>query len=135
MVEELARVWLVGALLRIGDALTKFDYFDHAPELELLYHLRNGVAHGNVFRFTDGGKKRLKKYPEAHNRLAWLTSDTKKEFEIALNLQGKRVLFDFMGPADVIDLLKSVGLYLIRMGNGDPLRPEARHARKKTQGA
>lgn len=120
--EELARVWLVGALLRIGDALNTKDYFDHAPELELVYHLRNGVAHGNVFRFTKSGKDRLARYP-AHNRLAWIKSDANTEFKIHVNLQGQRVLFDFMGPADVVDLLKSVGLYLIRMGNGDPLRP------------
>jgi hypothetical protein len=50
-------------------------------------------------------------------------SDTKRVFEVTPNLQGQPVLFDFMGPADVVDLLKSVGLYLIRMGNGDPLRP------------
>jgi hypothetical protein len=47
--EEFPRVWLTGALLAVGDALKDNDYFDHAPELELVYHLRNGVAHGNRF--------------------------------------------------------------------------------------
>jgi hypothetical protein len=52
IVDGLARIWLEGALLRIGDALAQPQnhYFDHAPELELLYHLRNGVAYGNVFK-------------------------------------------------------------------------------------
>jgi hypothetical protein len=122
MVDDLERVWLVGALLTLGDALQANDYFDHAPELELLYHLRNGVAHGNLFHLTDSGRRRLTRYP-AHNRLAWVRSDSKAEFEITPNQQGQPVLFDFMGPGDVLDLLMSVGLYLIRTGNGDPLRP------------
>jgi hypothetical protein len=115
----LDRLWLVGALLTIGDALAKHSYFDHAPELELLRHLRNGVAHGNTFRIN---LKLLAKFP-AHNRLAWVRSDSKAEFEITPNLQNQPVLFDFMGPGDIIHLLMSVGLYLIRMGNGDALRP------------
>jgi hypothetical protein len=122
MIDDLPRAWLVRALLTIGDALSRHDYFDHAPELALLYHMRNGVGHGNVFRFSNPGKRRLANHP-AHNRLAWIKSDTNNEFEITLNLKGQPVLFDFMGPADVVDLLKSVGLYLIRIGNGDPLRP------------
>jgi hypothetical protein len=124
MVDDLARVWLVGALLTVGDALTNQSYFDHAPELELLRHLRNGVAHGNVFRITD--LQRLNQFP-AHNRLACIKSDTNFVFEITPNVQGQPVLFDFMGPADVVDLLRSVALYLIRMGNGEPLRPMKRN--------
>lgn len=119
---ELSKVWLVGSLLAVGDGLSRHKYFDHAPELELLYHLRNGLAHGNRFHFTKSGLERLKKYP-AHNKLAWVKSDTKFEFNISANLAGKTVLFDFMGAGDVLDLLQSVALYLIRMGNGDPLRP------------
>jgi hypothetical protein len=120
MVDDLARVWLVGALLTIGDALADHSYFDRAPELELLRHLRNGIAHGNAFRIDN--PQNLTKFP-AHNRLAWIRSNTGAEFEITSSLQGKPVLFDFMGPGDVLDLLSSVSLYLIRMGNGDPLRP------------
>jgi hypothetical protein len=44
MFDDLNRLWLVGALLAVGDALSRHGYFDHAPELELLRHLRNGVA-------------------------------------------------------------------------------------------
>ena len=53
MVEELGRVWLVGALLRTGDALQRHHYFNRAPELELLRHLRNGVARRNVFKIDN----------------------------------------------------------------------------------
>lgn len=117
---ELERVWLAGSLLKLGDVLAQHRYFDRAPELELLRHLRNGIAHGNRFRIDNPAN--LAKYP-AHNREAWVKSDSKAVFEITPGLQGKSVLFDFMGAGDVLDLLMSVGLYLIRMGNGDPLRP------------
>jgi len=80
--EEFPRIWLTGSLLRVGDALRDNDYFDHAPELELIYHLRNGVAHGNRFKITN--LVRLKKHP-AHNRDG--------HFEITPERKGK-VLFD-----------------------------------------
>ena len=117
---ELARVWITGSLLRIGDVLARNDYFDRAPELELLRHLRNGIAHGNRFRIDN--PPNLGKFP-AHNRNAWVMSDAKAVFEITPCLQGHPVLFDFMEAGDVLDLLMSIGLYLVRMGNGDPLRP------------
>jgi len=118
--EDFQRVWLVGSLLTVGDRLSQHAYFDKAPELELVRHLRNGVAHGNKFRINDPA--RLAKFP-AHNREAWVRSDLKTVFEISPALQGHPVLFDFMDAGDVLDILMSVGLYLVRMGNGDPLRP------------
>jgi hypothetical protein len=59
----------------------------------------------------------------AHNRLALVRSDSKAEFEIAPDLQNQPVLFDFVEPGDILHLLWSVHLCLVRMGNGDPLRP------------
>jgi len=117
---ELPRVWLAGSLLAVGDALARQSYFDRAPELELLRHLRNGIAHGNRFDIRE--RQKLNKFP-AHNRLAWIRGDNKSVFEITAALDGQPVLFDYLGAGDVLDLLMSVGLYLIRMGNGDPLRP------------
>ena len=108
MVDDLARAWLVGSLLAVGDALAERDYLDHAPVLELLYHLRNGIAHGNKFNIDKGGLKRLKNYP-AHNKMAKVKI---AEFEISESLNGKPVLFDFMGPGDVLDLLQSIEIYL-----------------------
>jgi hypothetical protein len=63
IVEELPRVWLKGALLTVGDALNDLQpkYLNKAPILEMVYHLRNGVAHGNVFHFLDSGRDRLHK--------------------------------------------------------------------------
>jgi hypothetical protein len=105
------RTWAVGALLMLGDELVQHDYFDHAPVLELVYHLRNGVAHGNRFNLTESGKKRLNKYP-AHNGSAAVRSPTGTVFDVTAALNGQPVLFDFIGPADIIDVLQSVEMHL-----------------------
>jgi hypothetical protein len=105
---ELPRVWLTGSLLALGDALKEHHYFDRAPALELVYHLRNGIAHGNRFNFTAPGLDRLTKYP-AHNRDACFR---KVICEIAPALNGQVILFAFMGAGDVLDLLSSVGAHL-----------------------
>ncbi|TDG01915.1 hypothetical protein E1N52_42505 [Paraburkholderia guartelaensis] len=104
------RTWAMGALLMLGDELGAHDYFDHAPILELVYHLRNGVAHGNRFNITYSGKRRLARH-DAHNRQAAVKSPLGTVYEITHALTGP-VLFDFIGAADVIDLLQSVELYL-----------------------
>ncbi len=107
---EVLRSWALGAVLTLGDELKANRYFDRAPLLELVYHLRNGVAHGNHFNITEEGRKRLVKHP-AHNRDAAVKSPTGIIFEVNPSLSG-RVLFDFMGPADVIDLLQAVEVHL-----------------------
>jgi hypothetical protein len=103
--EEFPRIWLTGSLLAVGDALKENGYFDRSPELELVRHLRNGVAHGNRFdiRYPD----ELTKYP-AHNRAGYRHSI----FEITPALDGQPVLFDFMEAGDVLDLLFSVAQHL-----------------------
>ena len=65
--ERFLRTWAAGALLMLGDKLSKHSYFDHAPILEMVYHLRNGIAHGNQFNIDDRGRRRLRKHA-AHNR-------------------------------------------------------------------
>jgi hypothetical protein len=107
---EVLRTYAIGALLTLGDELSAHDYFDRAPLLELVYHLRNGVAHGNRFNLTDRGRRRLARHP-AHNQTAAVKSPVGTVYEIAPTLAGP-VLFDFMGAADVIDLLQSVEVYL-----------------------
>ena len=110
---EFPIIWLTGALLAVGDALNTSNYFDHAPELELVYHLRNGVAHGNRFNITN--LERLIKYP-AHNRDG---SFRHSIFEITDALNGQPVLFDFMEAGDVLDLLASIALHLDKIGRGE----------------
>jgi hypothetical protein len=113
MVKDMAAVWLVGSLLKVGDALSANSYFDHGPDVELLYHLRNGVAHGNRFNIDNRGKKRLAKWP-ANNKFAYVRVPG-ADFEISEQLNGKQVLFDFMGPGDVLDLLMSIGVRFTRL--------------------
>jgi hypothetical protein len=108
--EEFLRTWAIGALLTLGDELKKFAYFDRAPILEMVYHLRNSVAHGNRFTIDADGQKRLKKFP-AHNRNAEVKSPAGAVYEIINSTSGS-LLFDFMGPADLIDLLQSVEVHL-----------------------
>ncbi len=119
LVEDFKRVWLVGGLLTLGDALEREGYFDHAPEIEMIYHLRNGVAHGNRFNITARGRERLADYP-AHTRQAAIRGDHPHSFEITTSLNGRSVLFDYMDAADVLDLFKSVAIYLLRVADGQP---------------
>ncbi|OXC78250.1 hypothetical protein [Caballeronia sordidicola] len=53
----------MGALLTLGDELGARGYFDRAPILEIVYHLRNGMAHDNRFNIDDRGRKRLQSMP------------------------------------------------------------------------
>jgi hypothetical protein len=117
--DEFERTLLGGALITLGDSLAAHGYFDNAPELELVRHVRNGVAHGNRFNITRRGRERLAQWP-AHNRLA---IGAVSELEVTPSLDGQEVLWDFIERGDVLQLLSGVSVYLIRMGNGDePLR-------------
>jgi hypothetical protein len=120
MGNDLEHIWMVGALLTVGDAHKKYEYFDRAPELELVRHLRNGVAHGNTFDIRCPHELII--HP-AHNKLAWVRGEKNSVFEITANLNRQPVLFDFMAAGDILDLLFSVEVYLLRMGTGEPTRP------------
>ncbi len=116
--DEFERIWFAGSLLSLGDLLSQNRYFNRAPELELIRHLRNGIAHGNKFRIDK--PESLKKYP-AHNKDAWVKHHA-MTFEINEKLNDQKVLFDFMYPGDLVDLFRAVGIYLTRMGLGETLR-------------
>lgn len=105
--DEMDRAWCVSSLVLLGDRLLAEGYFDRAPVLEMVRHLRNGIAHGN--RFTLRNPDELKLWP-AHTRDAACRFSA--PFEITPELEGTAVLFDFMGPGDVLDLLISVSTYL-----------------------
>jgi hypothetical protein len=122
---ELPRVWLASALLAVGDASAENDYFDRAPELEFVRHLRNGIAHGNRFDIRD--PERLKRFP-AHNRDVRPKRPDSGTFEITPTLDGQRVLFDFMEAGDVVELLFAVSLYLSRMSAGESPRQRIRES-------
>jgi hypothetical protein len=113
---EFDRTFAAGALLALGDALAGHGYFDRAPQLELVKHLRNGVAHGN--RFNIRYPAQLTAHPATNAHAEVKTSPI---LEITPGLNGQVVLFDFLAPADVVGVLQGVSAYLIRMGNGDAL--------------
>ena len=116
LVDDFNRVWLTGALLQVGDALRDAGFFDKGattrpPVLELVRHMRNGVAHGNEFDIRNPPE--LMTWP-AHNRDAFVKSDLGTVFEVTPAQQATQVLFDFMGPGDVLDVLASVEAELRR---------------------
>lgn len=117
--DDFKRVWLLGGLLTLGDALEGERYFDHPPEIEMIYHLRNAAAHGNRFNITSRGRARLARYP-AHTRQAAIQGDHPHVFEVTESLHGQGLLFDYMDAADVLDLFKSVANYLLRVADGHP---------------
>ncbi|TCS12314.1 hypothetical protein [Caulobacter sp. BK020] len=112
---DLDRVWLAGALIALGDALEKSKYFDRAPHLELVRHLRNGVSHGNKFRIDNPEK--LKTYP-ANNFSAPVKSPTANRFEVTPSINGHNVMFDFMEPADFLDLFAAVEIHMFSIAIG-----------------
>jgi hypothetical protein len=61
--EDFDRIWLMGALLVVCDALRANYYFGHEPEAEIIRHLRNGIAHGNKFSFNDRVKHKVTSKP------------------------------------------------------------------------
>jgi hypothetical protein len=98
--ENISQAWHLGALIKSGEMLKEKCCFNHDPEFELIYHLRNAAAHGNKFNIDARGKKRLSSH-DAH--LRWY--DGSIRFKISSSMNGKKLLFDFIGPGDVADIL------------------------------
>jgi hypothetical protein len=92
--DDYERAWLVGALLTLNDRLEAEGHFDKAPVIELVRHLRNGVAHGNRFYLRGDEPK--------------LPADLMGDFQITKALNGQPVLFDFMESGDVFVALIAV---------------------------
>lgn len=115
LVTPMRNAWAVGALLTAADALKHYRYFDRAPCLELIYHLRNGVGHGNHFVFDGKALKRMQQYP-AHNRDSIRGEHV---HEITEALKGTEVLGTFMNTIDVQDCLQSAARHLERVAVGE----------------
>lgn len=108
------RSWCVSALILLGDRLAEEGYFDRAPVLEMVRHLRNGIAHGN--RFTILKPAELRDWP-AHTRDAACQGG--RPFQVTPELVGTPVLFEYMGKGDVLDLLISVSTHLTSLKRSD----------------
>jgi hypothetical protein len=119
--KDFDRVWLMGALLMVGDALGANRYFGHDPEAEIVRHLRNGIAHGNRIAFDhrviDKATGKLR-YPANISRYA--ARQTMPMHEVDTNLQGTEVLFVWGGPDAIIDCLTVLGVHLWHVGHGMP---------------
>jgi hypothetical protein len=64
------------------------------PLYQLLRHLRNAVAHGNKFYLKDGEPKSPASY---------------RKFHVDAKMDGQtNVLFDFISPGDILDLLEAI---------------------------
>ncbi|MBM6402171.1 hypothetical protein [Phycicoccus sonneratiae] len=115
--DEMDRAWCVSSLVLLGDRLLAEGYYDRAPVLEMVRHLRNGIAHGNRFTLRNPGE--LTKWP-AHTRDA--ACQLSPPLEITPDLDGTEVLFEFMGPGDVLDLLISVSTHLSNFNESETVR-------------
>jgi hypothetical protein len=89
-------VFAVG-ILGIGVKCKKGKYFDQTPELEFLRHVRNGFAHGNRFDIRKPEPRRPARF---------------KEFEIIRALNGQEVLWEYLWPGNIFDLLDHVEAHL-----------------------
>lgn len=107
--------WLSGALINAGDLLSRHKYFDRHPMLEMIRHLRNAVAHGNTFRIDSVEK--LKAFPANNREAKFQGWDGPRYFEVSPDLQGKKFMFEYMAPANVLDILLSCGFLLIDQAN------------------
>lgn len=120
-VEAFDRVWLTGALLTVGDALRGNGYFNHEPEVEIIRHLRNGIAHGNKFEFHSrvvDQRSGVLKHPANIFRY----SDLQKmpRHQIDTQLAGAEVLWAWGGPDAIMDCLTVLGIHLWNIGHGLP---------------
>jgi hypothetical protein len=97
-----ARLWASNALIRFGEELSRHNYFDHNPCLELVYHLRNAAAHSERFRIDKPEK--LDKFP------AQLTAG-RCHWEITAELDGTP-LYEFVSVGDVASIINHAGIHL-----------------------
>jgi hypothetical protein len=119
--QDFDKVWLIGALLMVGDALGTNEYFGHIPEAEIIRHLRNGVAHGNRFSFRpDVIDKTSAKLKHPANIFRYAGRQVMPMHEVDTDRQGTEVLFVWGGPDAIIDCLTVLGVHLWNMGHGIP---------------
>lgn len=96
--DDFERSNIAGMLIDVGDACARNGYFDTTPELEFVRHLRNAAGHGNTFNLINGAPRRPAVF---------------SSFTVTGQLHGmENVLFDFIGPGDVLDLLSNVEAHL-----------------------
>jgi hypothetical protein len=119
--QDFDKVWLIGALLTVGDALGANKYFGNIPEAEIIRHLRNGVAHGNRFRFSSDVKDKTSgKLKHPANIFRYAGRQGMPKHEVDTDRQGTEVLFGWGGADAIIDCLTVLGVHLWNTGHGIP---------------
>jgi hypothetical protein len=119
--QDFDKVWLLGALLAVGDALGANGYFGHVPEAEMIRHLRNGIAHGNRFSFHPSLiDKRTGKLRYPANVFRYAALQNMPRHEIDVGLQDTDVLWTWGGPDAIIDCVTVLGVHLWNVGHGLP---------------
>lgn len=94
--KEIRRTYLSGALLSVGDHLADDEDVDRSPEFEFVRHVRNAVAHGNMFELNERALDMLDDFP------AYLVHpDETHSHKIKGKLNGRECLFGFIGPDSV----------------------------------
>jgi len=106
--------WFAMAIVTAGAELSPFNYFNRAPRLEVIYHLRNAIAHGGRFHFTEDCRQRLSDYPA--NTFG---SEGMVQFEVTAALDGQELVFELLHPGDVIDVLIGATFYLSSIVDDD----------------
>ncbi|MGE3692112.1 MAG: hypothetical protein AB7F98_12115 [Novosphingobium sp.] len=96
------RLWASNSLIRIGDQLSRYNYFDRHPNLELVRHLRNAVAHGE--RITIDKPQVLSRFP------AHLTAGL-CHWEITPALHDQS-LYSFVSAGDICSIIQAIGIFL-----------------------
>lgn len=110
---EIRRAYLSGALLSVGDILADEQYLDRSPEFEFVRHIRNAVAHGNVFELKASHLEMLEKFP------AYLIEgDGHKTHAIKESVNGRECLFGFVGPNHVLAALTAAAMRMVEIRFG-----------------
>lgn len=80
------------------------DKNDKSPEFDFFRHLRNGCAHNNNFNFRKHKDKKTGNvvYDEPARPAKW------NGLEITQAQQGKKVIFAFIAPGDILQLLNDM---------------------------
>ena len=113
--DDFSSAWLSGALITAGDLLARHYYFSRHPMLEMIRHLRNAVAHGNVFRIDS--KAKLHDFPANNQGAKFRGWDKTSSFEITPDLHGRKFMFEYMAPGDILDIIASCGFLLLEQAN------------------
>jgi hypothetical protein len=89
----------------VGDSLTRSDLYNKfpSPEMEFLRHVRNALSHGNSFHFIRRSTQQEPVRPASFMGFV-LTS--------ALD---NTLIWDLLWPADLLELLDSIEIYLRRV--------------------